>query len=535
MTALSSYATGTVSVGAGGTIVTAIGAIWSDGSAKSGDILQIGNYQSVIADVTDSTHLVIPPWGGGAQAGASYKIWQVSPQRFAGAEALATVNKLVAALSSNRIPVVVGDDETVPDPSLGEEDQTAIQPATGKVWVMTGGVWIYHGVYKGFNLTGPYNGATVYSAGDLMTDAGSSYVWINATPGSGHAAPNTTYWQLIASKGDTGATGATGATGPAGNMDGSNNLIELTNKQTARGNLSILSPPQGRLSLISGSPRMLTTQAGKTQLYYTLAVGNQVPIYDGTHFVMVEFTELLATTTDTTKSPAAIGASKVNDWFVWVDAGTVRLSHGPDWTSDTARSAGAAIAKANGVWINDVAITNGPPQYRGTYVGTTRSNASSQLDWILGGAGSGGVAGFLGVWNCYNRLSVTAKSTDSGASYPYTSSTVRQARASAGNQISMVIGLVDDAVSVAYNGRLGLVATGAAAVFGIGVNASNAFAGQGVTASGPSNLGVGGAAIHSADPQLGLNVFYACEQSEGTNANNFNVASQNAFSILARM
>lgn len=216
MSALNSYSTGTVTIADGGTTVTATGTIWSDGSAKPGDILQIGNYQSVITDVTDATHLVIPPWGGGAQTGVAYKIWQVSPQRFAGAEAMATVNKLVAALSANGIPVVVGDDETVPDPSLGEEDQTAIQPTTGKVWVMTGGVWTFLGIYRGFNFTGAYNNVTVYSYGDVQTTSGSSYVYINDTPSAGHAAPNTTYWQLLGSKGDTGATGAAGTNGTNG-------------------------------------------------------------------------------------------------------------------------------------------------------------------------------------------------------------------------------------------------------------------------------------------------------------------------------
>ncbi|WP_247777344.1 hypothetical protein [Bradyrhizobium sp. CW1] len=205
MTALVSYSTGTVSVAAGGTTVTGVGPIWNDGSAKPGDIFQIGNFQSVISDVTDATHLVIPPWGGGAQAGVAYKIWQVSPQRFAGAEAMATVNRLVIALNAREIPVIVSDDETVPDPSLGEEDQTAIQPLTGKVWVMSGGVWTFLGIYRGFRFTGPYSGATTYYVGDVASNAGASYVWINPTPGSGHAPPNATYWDVSGSPGATGA------------------------------------------------------------------------------------------------------------------------------------------------------------------------------------------------------------------------------------------------------------------------------------------------------------------------------------------
>lgn len=211
MTALVSYSTGTVSVAAGGTTVTGVGSIWSGTNVRPGDVLQIGNFQTVISDVTDTTHLVIPPWGGGAQSGVAYQIWHVSPQRFAGAQAMQSVNDLVAALNTSGFFVFVDVSLTVPDPSLGDDGQYAFQPTTGKTWVKAAGVWTFLGIYKGFNLTGAYNGATVYSAGDVMTDAGSSYVWINTTPGSGHAAPNTTYWQLLASIGATGNTGPTGA------------------------------------------------------------------------------------------------------------------------------------------------------------------------------------------------------------------------------------------------------------------------------------------------------------------------------------
>ncbi|WP_247337463.1 carbohydrate-binding protein [Bradyrhizobium sp. 147] len=206
MTALSSYSTGTVSVGAGGTTVTGVGTIWNDGSAKPGDILQIGNFQSVISDVTDGTHLVIPPWGGGAQAGVAYKIWQVSPQRFAGAEAMATVNKLVAAFNTTGFFVFVSSIAIVPDPSLGDDGQYALQPTTGKMWVKTGGAWVYLGIFKAFQLTGAWSGATAYEVGDVVTLSGSSYVCV--LDHTNHTPPNTTYWQLLASKGDTGATGA---------------------------------------------------------------------------------------------------------------------------------------------------------------------------------------------------------------------------------------------------------------------------------------------------------------------------------------
>ncbi|MCP3409229.1 hypothetical protein [Bradyrhizobium sp. CCGB01] len=207
MTALSSYSTGTVTVSAGGTTVTGTGTIWSDGSAKPGDLLQIGNFQSVISDVTDATHLVIPPWGGGAQTGVAYKIWQVSPQRFAGAEVMGTVNKLVTAFNTSGFFVFVDVDATDPDPSLGDDGQYAFQPTTGKTWVKSAGVWTYLGIYKAFNLRGAYDNVTTYSYGDVQTTSGSSYIYINDTPSAGHAAPNATYWNVLASKGADGVDG----------------------------------------------------------------------------------------------------------------------------------------------------------------------------------------------------------------------------------------------------------------------------------------------------------------------------------------
>ena len=211
MTALVSYSTGTVSVAAGGTIVTGVGAIWSGTNARPGDILQIGNFQSVISDVTDVTHLVIPPWGGGAQGGVAYKIWQVSPRRFAGAQAMQTGNELVAALNTTGFFVFVDVGLTEPDPSLGDDGQYAFQPTTGKTWAKVAGVWTYLGIYKGFNFRGAYDNTATYSYGDVQTTSGASYVYINETPSAGHPAPNATYWQVLASVGAPGNTGPAGA------------------------------------------------------------------------------------------------------------------------------------------------------------------------------------------------------------------------------------------------------------------------------------------------------------------------------------
>ncbi|ODM77808.1 pyocin knob domain-containing protein [Bradyrhizobium elkanii] len=211
MTALASYSTGTVSVAAGGTTVSGSATIWSGTNVRPGDVLQIGNFQTIIADVTDPTHLVIPPWGGGAQADVAYVVWKMSPQRIAGAQAMADVSTLVAALNTTGFFWFVDASLAAPDPSLGSDGQFALQPSTGKMWVHTAGAWFYLGIYRGLGTPAPYDNAKTYNLMDVATSGGSSYVWINPAPGSGHAPPNATYWAVLASKGDQGPQGIQGA------------------------------------------------------------------------------------------------------------------------------------------------------------------------------------------------------------------------------------------------------------------------------------------------------------------------------------
>jgi hypothetical protein len=261
---------------------------------------------------------------------------------------------------------------------------------------------------------------------------------------------------------------------------------------------------------------MVTTQSAKTTIFYTAYAGDQVPIYNGTSWAMTPITsgEISAATTDTTKSPAAIGASKVNDWFVWNDAGTIRIGHGPDWTSDTARSAGTALVMVNGILLNNASLTNGPAAQRGTYVGTTRSNGSSQLDWIYGTVASGGTAGFFGVWNMYNRRRVGSSCGDNTNSWTYNSATVRAANAKTTMRHSFVSGVEEDSFIGTY-----YVAGGPdviTALAGIGYDVTNAFSGI----SGSSNLAGIVALIGTfSTTALGFHFMQACEAADQTSAN----------------
>jgi hypothetical protein len=58
--------------------------------------------------------------------------------------------------------------------------------------------------------SGEYSLSANYSQNDTISSSGSSYVYIYPTPSAGIDPSNTTYWQMLAKKGDIGPTGATG-------------------------------------------------------------------------------------------------------------------------------------------------------------------------------------------------------------------------------------------------------------------------------------------------------------------------------------
>ncbi|MAM95673.1 hypothetical protein [Parvibaculum sp.] len=219
-----------------------------------------------------------------------------------------------------------------------------------------------------------------------------------------------------------------------------------------------VSAPQGRLTLASGVPVMATDVAGATTIYYTPYLGNRVPLYDGTGFVMTAIDELSQTLADTTKSPAAAAANTNYDLFLWSDGGTPRLSRGPAWSSATARGTGAGtseLERVAGLLLNKFAIANGPAAQRGTYVGTIRTNATPAVPFTIApAAASGGTNNQLYCWNAYNRRSVVALCRDVVTeSWNYTTAVWRASRGSAANRVSFIAGLAEGSMLAQSIGR----------------------------------------------------------------------------------
>lgn len=325
------------------------------------------------------------------------------------------------------------------------------------------------------------------------------------------------------------------------------NLINLNASQLTAGTvpnarLNATITPNGRLTLVSNTPVMSVGNAtAQGTVFYTPYNGNLVPIYNGTTFTPTAFTELSninANSATGSAGPAAVANNSCYDYFVWSNAGTPTLTRGPVWTNTSTRSAGTAIARTNGVFLNTQAITNGPAANRGTYVGTACSNGTATYDWINGAGASGGTAAVFSVWNMYNRDSHSTTVSDTGTGYTYTSATIRQARASAGNQISFVVGQIEEGFTASMVGQVNTVASaGATGLWGVGLNSTTAYACGRTFGSAPTaaTLIFGASASCNLMPALGLNVISANEASDGANANTFDNNSLNNLSATLRM
>src|SRR3990167_7499962 len=244
-----------------------------------------------------------------------------------------------------------------------------------------------------------------------------------------------------------------------------------TDPITLASGIEMWMPTSGRLTLTTALPVTTADVTAATTVYFTPYKGNVIQLFDGSIWLPFIFSELSQATTDATKSPAAVGVSSNYDVFVWDDAGTLRATRGPAWTSDTARGTGAGTTELEvleGRYVNKIAITNGPGAQRGLYVGTIRSDASSQINDSIT---------LRMVWNMYNRVLRSMRVKDLADSWTYSTAAYQQANASTTNQLDMVRGLEEDTVSAHVSAAVSTSTASARAVYaGIGLDSTTALA-----------------------------------------------------------
>jgi hypothetical protein len=324
--------------------------------------------------------------------------------------------------------------------------------------------------------------------------------------------------------------------------------------------------PQGRLTLASQTPVMGPTSCAsapctnKTTIYYDCYVGCVVPVLNGGGITPQVIASGEVSDALPASSTGVVNANDIFDmWWVATSAVTGTICHvtngsGAGWSADTggsitARGTGyTQLGRVTGYPVNANTLTHcyhgstdlGPVLAGfGTYLGTFATTGSAgTVSFTFGGSASGGSAGFLGLWNYYNRISVNTSVIDTSSPYTYTTHAYRQSNGSAGNQIVFVLGVAEDNVYASYN-TSGYTsgATGAFLATSIGFDNSTvpncipgtAFAGSSLTAATTP------ATVCAWVVSAGKHTEFAIEESDGSNANIFNSSSLNTLNAMLRM
>lgn len=287
---------------------------------------------------------------------------------------------------------------------------------------------------------------------------------------------------------------------------------------------TVIPIPQGRLTLNSGAPVMVSDATAATTIYYLPYNGILIPYWDGEVFQLEEMTSSgLSLALDANGAHTANHAANgVYDVFAVLDGATQRLAT-REWTSATSRA--VSLTRKNGLLTNSTSTTM---RYgsasgslltvgtnNGTYLGTfscTGTNGETEFTFKPNAA-SGGSNNQLLLWNMYNRVRVAAYCRDSDANWDYTLATIRAAHGSNSNRITVLAGLQDDSIEVYYAARASNSSAGIQKLISIGVNSTSAeFLRESVFYGGAAETWDANVSIRK-QADLGRNFYQALERS----------------------
>lgn len=301
---------------------------------------------------------------------------------------------------------------------------------------------------------------------------------------------------------------------------------------------NVFGPPGGRLTLQSATPVMFTNQLAQQTIYYAPYNSPFVPIYNGSTIQPYQFTSSLSDQVGLSLALAgsANWAANTNyDLYVTLNGGVPVLCTGPAWTNNTTRAVtnsifGGLLTNTGAITARISAVSTIPVSAnQATFLGTVQMSAAGQTQWQYGGAGNGGVAAFFNLANYYNPVPIVTQVSDTTGPYSYTLGTVRQAHASAGNQINFVQCSSERAVHASYIvDGLTIAANGAQIQAGIGVNTTTSFA-ELIRFYNPqgANINFLRTCLSYDFTFTGYGFFSANESSDGINANVFNQTALN--------
>lgn len=249
---------------------------------------------------------------------------------------------------------------------------------------------------------------------------------------------------------------------------------------------------EGRLTLTSGTPVTRTDVTGASTLYYTPYKGDHISLWDGAKWVIWTFTE---------RSLALSISNLTNyDVFLYDNGGTLTL----ETTAWSSSAAGTSARTTSLDRLNGVLVKNGANQRR--YVGTIRGTGANTTEDSF-------VKRF--VWNVDNRVVTPMFRHDNTNTWTWNTDSWQQARNQSANQLEVVSGLAEDAISIR------VVATGTGTTVygqvGVGENATNALANEAIAGGqGTSGDFVGNmTATLSTVPVIGYNFYTWIERAAG--------------------
>ncbi len=190
-------------------------------------------------------------------------------------------------------------------------------------------------------------------------------------------------------------------------------------------------PPNGRLTLTSGTPVPTSDVTGASTVYFTPLPGATVYLYDGQAWVAHDLIEI-------SLALSGLTSGKNYDVFVYSNAGTPALELSAAWASNSART--DALTTQNGVPVKSGATTR-------LHIGTIRTTSTTTTEFSFV-AGTGPKKGF--VWNRYNQVLTPIIAVDSAGIYTYTTAAFRKTGNRDNAKVEYVLGDVGNEVRFDY-------------------------------------------------------------------------------------
>lgn len=250
--------------------------------------------------------------------------------------------------------------------------------------------------------------------------------------------------------------------------------------------------PGGRLTLTSGTPWLTSDTTGATTIYYTPAEHDLIMLWDGTRWVLRQFTE-------TSLAVGSVTADLPYDIFAYDNSGTLAL--------EKLAWAAPGTSRATDVTFQDGRLCKSGDKTR-LYLGTFAPYSTTQVRVT---------SSSCRLWNMYNRALRPLYAGETTDSWNYTTATWREINSGSTtgtSRVECVVGYSIEATRAVHHAYCSN-SSGANVGRGIGISDATANSAQ-ITAAGAGSVGIGTTAHFLKFLPIGYVVLVALEISQAT-------------------